>query len=165
MIEAELISIFVEGYKKLGIDITIKYNNRKLMNGIIEICNIDNNEINQVITIIDKLEKLSYQEIKLEFNKIGIKEEQIETLMKYLKMEFNDLNKAVKDISNMNLKEGLNEIEELNRYINALNLTEYVRFSPTLARGQEYYTGTIEDDVAISTITVKGWQTAYKNII
>ena len=27
MIEAELISIFVEGYKQLGIDIIIKYNN------------------------------------------------------------------------------------------------------------------------------------------
>ena len=167
MIEAELISIFVEGYKKLGIDITIKYNNRKLMNGIIEICNIDNNEINQVITIIDKLEKLSYQEIKLEFNKIGIKEEQIETLMKYLKMEFNDLNKAVKDISNMNLKEGLNEIEELNRYINALNLTEYVRFSPTLARGQEYYTGTIFE-VYVADESIKssiGGGGRYDNII
>ena len=36
MVEAELISLFVEGYQKLGIDIVIKYNNRKLMSGIIE---------------------------------------------------------------------------------------------------------------------------------
>lgn len=143
MIEVELISIFVEGYRRLGIDIIIKYNNRKLMNGIIEICNIDNDKTSQVITIIDKIEKLSFEEIKLEFNKIGIKENQIETLMKYLKMEFNELNKVIKNVSNTKLKEGLNEIEKLNRYIKDLNLTEYVRFSPTLARGQEYYTGTI----------------------
>ncbi len=143
MIEAELISIFVEGYRRLGIDIIIKYNNRKLMNGIIEICNIDNDKTSQVITIIDKIEKLSYEEIKLEFDKIGIKENQIETIMKYLKMEFNELNKVIKNVSNIKLKEGLNEIEKLNRYIKDLNLTEYVRFSPTLARGQEYYTGTI----------------------
>lgn len=143
MIEAELISIFVEGYRRLGIDIIIKYNNRKLMNGIIEICNIDNDKTSQVITIIDKIEKLSYEEIKLDFNKIGIKENQIETLMKYLKIEFNELNKVIKNVSNTKLKEGLNEIEKLNRYIKDLNLTEYVRFSPTLARGQEYYTGTI----------------------
>lgn len=143
MIEAELISIFVEGYRKLGIDIIIKYNNRKLMNGIIEICNIDNDKISQVITIIDKIEKLSYQEIKLEFSKIGIKENQIESLMKYLKMEFNELNKVIKNISNIKLKEGLKEVTELNKYIKELNLTQYVRFSSSLARGQEYYTGTI----------------------
>ena len=143
MIEAELISIFVEGYRRLGIDILIKYNNRKLMNGIIEICNINKDKISQVITIIDKIEKLSYQEIKMEFGKIGIKESQIESLMKYLKMDFNDLNEVIKGVSNIKLKEGLNEVKELNRYIKELNLTEYVKFSPSLARGQEYYTGTI----------------------
>lgn len=143
MIEAELISIFVEGYRRLGIDIIIKYNNRKLMNGIIEICNISNDKISQVITIIDKIEKLSYQEIQMEFNKIEIKDSQIESLMKYLKMEFDELNKEVKDVSNIKLQEGLNEVEELNKYIKELNLTEYVKFSPSLARGQEYYTGTI----------------------
>ena len=64
-------------------------------------------------------------------------------MIKYLSMEFNNLNKLFKDTTNINLKEGLNEIKELNNYISELNLTEYVTFSATLARGQEYYTGTI----------------------
>lgn len=143
MIEAELISIFLEGYKKLGIDIIIKYNNRKLMNGIIEVCNIGKDKICKVITIIDKIEKLSEQELIREFNEIGLKENQIENLFKYLKMEFNELNKSFKNTLNLNLKDGLNEFKELNEYISELNLTEYVKFSPTLARGQEYYTGTV----------------------
>lgn len=143
MIEAELISIFLEGYKKLGIDIIIKYNNRKLMNGIIEVCNIGKDKICKVITIIDKIEKLSEQELIREFNEIGLKENQIENLFKYLKMEFNELNKSFKNTLNLNLKDGLNELKELNEYISELNLTEYVKFSPTLARGQEYYTGTV----------------------
>ena len=143
MIEAELISIFVEGYKKLGMDVIIKYNNRKLMNGIIEICDIESNKINQVITIIDKKEKLTKEELIQEFNKLQLKEEQIDKMIKYLSMEFNNLNKLFKDTTNINLKEGLNEIKELNNYISELNLTEYVTFSATLARGQEYYTGTI----------------------
>ena len=143
MIEAELISIFVEGYKKLGMDVIIKYNNRKLMNGIIEICNIESKKINQVITIIDKKEKLTKEELIQEFNKLQLKEEQIDKMIKYLSMEFNNLNKLFKDTTNINLKEGLNEIKELNNYISELNLTEYVTFSATLARGQEYYTGTI----------------------
>lgn len=143
MIEAELISIFVEGYKKLGIDIVIKYNNRKLMNGIIEICDIESEKINQVITVIDKMEKLTKEELIEEFKKQELKDEQIDKMIKYLSMEFNSLNELFKDTTNTNLKEGLNEICELNKYIRELDLTEYVMFSATLARGQEYYTGTI----------------------
>ena len=143
MIETEFISIFVEGYKKLGIDIIIKYNNRKLMNGIIEVCNISKNKICKVITIIDKIEKLSEQELIKEFSEIGLTKNQIQNLFKYLKMEFNELNNNFKDTLNLNLKEGLNELKELNKYISELNLTKYVKFSPTLARGQEYYTGTV----------------------
>lgn len=143
MIEAELISIFVEGYKKLGIDIVIKYNNRKLMNGIIEICDVESNKVNQVITIIDKMEKLTKEELIEELKKQQLKEEQIDKMIKYLTMEFNNLNKLFKDTTNINLKEGLDEIKELKKYIKELELTEYVTFSATLARGQEYYTGTI----------------------
>ena len=143
MIEAELLAIFVEGYTKLGIDITIKYNNRKLMNGIIESCQIDKEKISQVITIIDKFEKLSKQELEFEFNKINIEENQIENLYNYLKMDFNEISNMFKDSQNLNIREGLKELNELNQYIKALNLGGYVRFLSTLARGQEYYTGTI----------------------
>lgn len=143
MIEAELISIFVEGYKKLGIDIVIKYNNRKLMNGIIEICDIESEKINQVITIIDKMDKLTKEGLIEEFKEQELKDDQIDKMIKYLSMEFNSLNELFKDTTNINLKEGLNEIWELNKYIRELDLTEYVTFSATLARGQEYYTGTI----------------------
>ena len=113
------------------------------MNGIIEICDIESKKINQVITIIDKMEKLTKEELIQEFSKLQLKEEQIDKMIKYLSMEFNNLNKLFKDTTNINLKEGLNEIKELNNYISELNLTEYVTFSATLARGQEYYTGTI----------------------
>ena len=143
MIEVELISIFVEGCKKLGIDIIIKYNNRKLMNGIIEFCNINTDKISQVITIIDKIEKLTKEELNKEFDKIEIKKNQVKTLMKYFKMEYDELNKEFKNTTNINIKEGLNELNELNKYIKELNLNKYVKFSSQLARGQEYYTGTI----------------------
>lgn len=143
MIEAELIAMFVEGYKKLGVDIVIKYNNRKLMNGIIEDCNINKEKISDVITIIDKFEKLSKQELEQEFNKIDVKENQVQSLYKYLEMNINELSNIFENTINKNIKEGLNELKELNQYIKELNLNKYVRFFPTLARGQEYYTGTV----------------------
>ncbi len=143
MIEAELISIYVEGFQRLGIDIVIKYNNRKLMNGIIEACNIEGDKISQVITIIDKMDKLSSEEIKQEFYKISLEDKEIEDIIQYLKMNFNELKETFANNSNKNLQEGIKEVEELNKYIDELNLNKYVEFSPALARGQEYYTGTI----------------------
>ena len=143
MIESELISLFLEGYTKLVIDIIIKYNNRKLMNGIIESCNISKDKTSQVITILDKIEKLSRQEIKDEFYKINIDDNQIANLMNILNMEFEELDDYCKNSSISNIIDGISELKELNKYIKELNLTKYVKFLPTLARGQEYYTGTI----------------------
>lgn len=143
MVEAELLALYVEGYKNLGIDITIKYNNRKIMSGIIENCSIEKEKVTDTITIIDKFEKLTKEQIKEEFIKIGLKEEQIENLIKYLNMNFEEIQKTFKDTENNQLQEGIKEITELNEYIKSLKIEEYVQFNSTLARGQEYYTGTV----------------------
>ena len=143
LVEAELISLFVEGYKALGIDIIIKYNNRKIMTGIIEICNIPKEKISSTITIIDKFEKLTKEEIKLEFIKIGLEEKQMEDLINYLNMDFDEIKKNFKNTDNFSLQEGIKEVDELNRYIENLNLNKYMQFVATLARGQEYYTGVV----------------------
>lgn len=143
LIEAELMNVFVEGYSKLGIDIVIKYNNRKIMSGIIEICKITKEKINQTITIIDKFEKLTKEEMRLEFVKIGLEEEQINNLIKYLNMNFDEIKEKCEGTQNLELQEGIKEINELNKYIKNLNLNKYVQFTATLARGQEYYTGTV----------------------
>jgi len=143
MIEAELIALYVEGFKSLGIDITIKYNNRKIMAGIIEESKIPEDKIVDTITIIDKFEKLTRQEIIQEFLNIGLKNEQIDSLIKYLNMDFIQIKKEFSNIQNTELINGIKEISELNEYIKEMDLSEYVQFSATLARGQEYYTGTI----------------------
>lgn len=143
MLEAEYISLFVEGYTKLGIDIVIKYNNRKIMSGLIETCQIDEEKTVQTITIIDKFEKLSKEELQEEFLKIGLKENQITRLIKYLSMDFNEIKKEFVDTGSTLLQEGIKELEELNKYIETMGLEKFVQFSCSLARGQEYYTGII----------------------
>lgn len=143
LVEAELISLFVDGYENLGIDIIIKYNNRKIMTGILEVCEVSKEKISEAITIIDKFEKLSKEEIRLEFLRIGLEEKQIQNLMKYLNMDFDKINSTFENTANATLKEGLKELKELNKYIKNLELNSYVQFTATLARGQEYYTGTV----------------------
>lgn len=141
LIEAEFVALYVEAYKNLGIDVVIKYNNRKFLSGIIIEAGISEELISDTITIIDKFEKMTKQELEREFQKIGLNDEQIEKLFMYLNMNVEQL----VNIENKNkiFADGIEELNILKEYIEKLGLLEYVQFAPSLARGQEYYTGTV----------------------
>ena len=141
LIEAELVALYVEAYTKLGIDVIIKYNNRKFLSGIIIEAGIDEELVTSTITVIDKFEKLSKQELEKEFIKIGLNNTQIEKLYEYLNMSQEQF--ANIEGKNEILQQGINELNILKQYIEKLGLLEYVKFVPSLARGQEYYTGTV----------------------
>ena len=141
LIEAEFVALYVEAYKKLGIDVIIKYNNRKFLSGIIIEAGIPNELITDTITIIDKFEKLTKQELEQEFLKIGVNKDQIEKLYSFLQMNSEELINIKSE--NEILNQGIKELETLKGYIAKLDLLQYVQFSPSLARGQEYYTGTV----------------------
>lgn len=141
LVEAEFVALYVEAYKDLGIDVIIKYNNRKFLSGIIIEAGISEELITDTITIIDKFEKLTKQELEKEFKKNGLDSKQIEKLFMYLYMNAEQLINI--ESKNDILAEGIKELDTLKDYIEKLGLLEYVQFSPSLARGQEYYTGTV----------------------
>lgn len=141
LVEAEFVALYVEAYNNLGIDVIIKYNNRKFLSGIIIEAGIPEELVTETITVIDKFEKLSKPELEKEFAKVGLNTEQVEKLLMYLNMDADQLI----NIENKNeiLAEGIEELNTLKDYIEKLGLLEYVQFAPSLARGQEYYTGTV----------------------
>ena len=141
LVEAEFVALYVEAYNNLGIDVIIKYNNRKFLSGIIIESGIPENLVSETITIIDKFEKMSKEELVKEFEKIGLKTEQINKLFTYLNTDSDQLI----NISSNNelLTQGIEELNTLKNYIDKLGLLKYVQFTPSLARGQEYYTGTV----------------------
>ena len=59
MIEAECLSLYVSAFQKLNIEIVIQYNSRNLMSGLILESGISDDFISPVITIVDKMNKLS----------------------------------------------------------------------------------------------------------
>lgn len=141
LVEAEFVALYVEAYNNLGIDVVIKYNNRKFLSGIIIEAGIPENLVTETITVIDKFEKLTKAELEKEFTKVGLNSEQMEKLFMYLNMDADQLI----NIENKNeiLAQGIEELNLLKQYIEKLGLLEYVQFAPSLARGQEYYTGTV----------------------
>ena len=141
MIEGELISLFIEGYKKLGIDVVVRYNSRKLMSGLIIEQGIASDLVSNVITIIDKLDKIDEKELLKEFNNLGIDNYKAIDLLNIFKLDLAQLNKKYESTNNELIKLGLNELNELEEYI--YNYKDNVKFTATLARGQEYYTGNV----------------------
>ena len=72
LVEAEFVALYVEAYNNLGIDVIIKYNNRKFLSGIIIEAGIAEELVTETITVIDKFEKLTRQELEKEFAKIAV---------------------------------------------------------------------------------------------
>ena len=143
LIEAEQILMAINGYKKLGIDVLVKYNNRKLMSGLILESGIDEENISSVIGVIDKMEKISLEELITNLEKLSISKDKINKLLEYFKYSLEDYINIFKDSNNSYIKEGLDEIIELNNYLKELNIIDDCIFTPTLARGLTIYTGVV----------------------
>ena len=139
-IEAEMLSMTSLCYKKLGIDVYIEVNNRKLLEGFILAAGIDENIKNKVILSVDKLAKIGERGVKEELSSYDIEDEKLDKLFSYFKCTIEELDNL--DITNNTFTEGKEEIKELFNYLNSLEITE-CKFTPYLARGLEIYTGTV----------------------
>ena len=142
LVEAELMSMAVCGYKRLGLDIYIEWNNRKFLSGIIKLCDINDEDISKVILSVDKLAKIGEDGVKEELKELNISNDKLEQLFSYFKLTINELQNKFGDTNIELLKEGIEEITKLDNYLNNLGLKECI-FTPYLARGLEIYTGTV----------------------
>lgn len=141
--EAELFSLALEGYKRLGIDVELHWNNRKFLSGLMQYCSIKEDLVSKAILAVDKLEKVGKESVLKELVDLGFVKEKIETLFSLLQLSFDEIKEKIGPDSNDLLKEGLMEIEELTQYLKEMNILNNCPFKPFLARGLEIYTGTV----------------------
>lgn len=145
MAEAEYMMMTNEAYKKLGLDIEIEFNNRKLLSGIIYsvLGNISDEKIRKCIMLIDKFAKLTREELIEEFNKLDVTSDQFEELRGYLGLNYADLKAKLSDSESYLIAQGLAEIDELYKYLQGTEAIERMKFAPYLARGIDVYTGMV----------------------
>lgn len=143
LIEAEQILMAINTYKDLGIDVLVKYNNRKLMTGLILESGIEEEKVNSVIGVIDKLEKISREELIENLENLNISKDIINKLLELFTYSFDEYLEIYKETNNLVIKEGLDELVELNTYLSELNIIDSCKFTPTLARGLTIYTGVV----------------------
>jgi histidyl-tRNA synthetase len=144
MAEAELMIMASDIYKTLGLEVYISYNNRKLLSGIIKATGANDELEASIILSLDKLEKIGQEGVKSELIEKSLSEEQISSLFSLLTMNEKELlEKLLNNSPNELIKQGISELRELNYYMEAAGIRDICRFSPSLARGLEIYTGTV----------------------
>ena len=141
--EIELIQLYDEIFSRLSIpNINICINNRKVLIGMVEVMSAGS-LFNEIVIILDKLDKIGLKEVKKEILSLGISGKSIETLDEFLSI------KKITELKELlcSSKIGLEGVEELEFIFNNLeNLglkTSKLKFDITLARGIDYYTGCI----------------------
>lgn len=139
--EVELSLMIDEVFKALGFGITLKLNNRKILAAMAEVAGIADKMMSMTIAI-DKLDKIGIDGVRREMSTHGIGEEAIAVVEKFLAIrELNEL-KPLFANSELGLK-GIAEMEAILDKLNLANFQNTIELDFTLARGLNYYTGTI----------------------
>src|SRR3989344_4700470 len=137
--DAEVIAVLQMAFNKLKLDIVIKVNNRKLLNGILEQAGVAKKE--EAIIAIDKLDKIGVEGVTEELKGKGYNNKQITSIFSLVKEGIN-LKQLKSKITVNEGKEGIAELEELFSYLTIMGVNKAV-FDVSLARGLAYYTGTV----------------------
>ena len=157
--ELELVQIVDEVFGKFGINVCIKINNRKVLQGLAEVIGFPDKLID-ITVAIDKIDKIGLDAVKAELLERGIDEKGIATIEPVLLLQGTTAEKlsTMREIlasSETGIK-GVDELEELFGYINAAGISQEVEIDLSLARGLNYYTGAIFEvkakDFAIGSI-------------
>ena len=161
--EVDLLQIIDEVFCRFGINIAIKLNNRKVLSGIAETIG-QPDKIVDITVAIDKIDKIGIDNVNAELLDKGISQKAVEQLQPVLTLSGSNedkLNSLATLLANSEV--GMKGIEELRFVMNKTNeigVKATIDLDPSLARGLNYYTGTIIEvkalDVEIGSITGGG---------
>lgn len=161
--EIELLQLVDEVFSRLKINITIKLNNRKVLAGIAELIGAPE-KIIDITVAIDKIDKIGIDNVNAELRERGLSDEAIATLQPILEID-GDITERLAQLESLLATSeigslGVKELREVVGGVEALGLRATLDLDVSLARGLNYYTGTIIEvkaqDVAIGSITGGG---------
>lgn len=157
--EVELVQIIDLVFIRLGIKVVIKLNNRKILAGIAEAIG-EPEKLTDITVAMDKRDKIGLEKVCEELETKGLSADSIRLLMPIMTMKGRIKEKREmleKLFVNAETgKKGLEEITEVMLYLKDLDLQNKFEFDLSLARGLNYYTGTIIEvraaDVAMGSL-------------
>jgi histidyl-tRNA synthetase len=147
--EVELVQIYAQVFRKLGIDVEIRINNRKILSGIAEIIGEPERIVDMTVAI-DKVDKIGVDGVREELERKGFAPRKIGRLNDLLFVPPGAGNSELLQFirngsagsSSASLEEGVQELEYIINYCDSLGI-DNLQIDLSLARGLNYYTGCI----------------------
>lgn len=144
--ELELVQIVDTVFRRFGIRVLIKINNRKVLAGLAEACGFPD-RMTDITVAIDKIDKIGLDAVKAELSERGLTPQAIAVIEPVLTLSGDTQSKLslmrnVLEASSVGIK-GLEEVEELFSLTGTAGISSPVEFDLSLARGLNYYTGAI----------------------
>jgi len=155
MNEVELTQIYLTVFEKLGVDVEVRINHRKILAGLAERCG-GAGQTTTITTAIDKLDKIGMEKVKEELGEKNLTVSQIKTVEQYLEINGSNsekINQLTALVPNELTKAGMEDLQYILKFFgkesrdvkrgspNAFNNNVILDFP--LARGLNYYTGII----------------------
>ncbi|MEO5650713.1 MAG: histidine--tRNA ligase [Ginsengibacter sp.] len=144
--DVEFAQIYLDVFRQLKIETEVKINNRKILYALAEVCN-SLHMMSDITIAIDKLEKIGIEKVKEELSHLGLSEKNISLIEKYINIKGADSEKLQQIESIISTsetgKKGIEELKFILSYFTNKNAQQNVSIDFTLARGLNYYTGTI----------------------
>ena len=142
--EVELAYIYASVFTKLGIPVEIKINSRKLLVALAQQTG-DPHKLIDITVAIDKLDKIGMEKVKEELGQRGLSDKQISIIENYLSLTGTNeerLSQLDSLLGTLDIaRQGIDEIRFILSFTDEVKLP--VSLDLTLARGLNYYTGTI----------------------
>ncbi len=149
--EVELIRIIDDIFKALNIHVTIKLNNRKILTGIAETINAPE-KLTDITTAMDKIDKIGVEKVYEELRRKGLDEDTINMLEPVMNLSGDNTSRlnCLKELigATDTGSQGLEEMQTILELTKQLQLNAEIKLDQVLARGLNYYTGTIIEVVA-----------------
>ncbi len=146
--DAEMPSVIYSIFKELGFEnFTICINNRKILNGLFEEINQNENAV-EILRIIDKIDKIGKEAVIEELEKLQINKDGINKILEFISISGTSDEKIAKlkelNFQNEMYKKGIEEIEAVVKYVRLFGISDNnFKIDLTIARGLDYYTGTV----------------------
>lgn len=150
--EIELALIYSTVFTQLKLPVEIHINNRKILQALAEKCG-GTSHMMSITIAIDKLDKIGMDKVKQELGERGLTQEQIGIVERYISIK-GDNQTCIQQLSTLlgdieSAKEGINEMLEILQAVDQTMPSTKIAVCPSLARGLNYYTGTIFEVKAV----------------
>ncbi|HOF79058.1 MAG TPA: histidine--tRNA ligase [Candidatus Dojkabacteria bacterium] len=148
--DAEIPSIIASIFSSLELDFTIRINNRKILNGLFDSLKIEDRV--STLRVLDSMEKIGKEKTKVALKDIGLDDSQIEQIFDFYKLNEKENKEIIESLKNSDItsdtfKQGVEELEIVMDEINILGISSNVKIDLTVARGLDYYTGTVYETI------------------